>query len=71
MRAVEVCSAAAISGNAGRYISMENGLIVESAPRIMMIKRRFLDGDINGVRHQVMESEFHADEIAINSKIDS
>ena len=39
--AVEVCSAAAIPGNAGKYISMANGLIVQSAPKMRMIKNRF------------------------------
>src|SRR5580658_10216803 len=38
--AVEVCNAAAIPGNAGKYISMANGLMVESAPRMRIIKTR-------------------------------
>ena len=39
--AVEVCNAPAISGNAGRYISMANGLMVERAPKIRIMKNRF------------------------------
>jgi hypothetical protein len=39
--AVEVCNAAAIPGNAGKYISMANGLMVESAPKMRIIKIRF------------------------------
>lgn len=38
--AVDVCKSAAIPGKAGKYISMANGLMVESAPKIMMIKVR-------------------------------
>ena len=38
MRAVDVCRSAAISGNAGRYKSMANGLRVESAPRRMIMR---------------------------------
>jgi hypothetical protein len=41
---VEVCNAAAIPGNAGKYISMANGLIVDSDPRIRIIKVRFRMG---------------------------
>jgi hypothetical protein len=37
---VDVCSAAAIPGNAGSYMSMANGLIVESDPRIRIIQKR-------------------------------
>jgi hypothetical protein len=44
IRAVFVSSEAAICGNAGRYISMANGLMVESAPRIRMIKVRLCVG---------------------------
>ena len=47
IRAVDVCSAAAISGNAGKYMSMANGLMVESAPRMIMIKWRLWDWDID------------------------
>ena len=39
--AVDVCNAAAIPGNAGKYMSMANGLMVESAPRMRIIKTRF------------------------------
>jgi hypothetical protein len=42
--AVEVCNAAAIPGKAGKYISMANGLIVESAPKIRIIRTRFARG---------------------------
>jgi hypothetical protein len=49
IRAVDVCSALAMSGNAGKYISIANGLIVESAPRIIMIKYRLWEWDINNV----------------------
>ena len=45
--AVDVCSDAAISGNAGKYMSMANGLMVESAPKMRMIKYGFLECDIN------------------------
>jgi hypothetical protein len=38
---VEVCNAAAISGKAGRYISMANGLMVESAPSMRIMENRF------------------------------
>jgi hypothetical protein len=38
--AVEVCRAAAIPGNAGKYMSMANGLIVESDPRMRIIQKR-------------------------------
>ena len=48
IRAVEVCKEAAISGNAGRYISMANGLMVDSEPRIRMIKvRLWLEWDMS------------------------
>src|SRR5580704_7075000 len=39
--AVEVCNATAIPGNAGKYISMAKGLMVERAPRMRMIRIRF------------------------------
>jgi hypothetical protein len=42
--AVDVCNAAAIPGNAGKYISMANGPMVERAPKIRMIKNRFRTG---------------------------
>ena len=37
-RAVDVSKAAAIWGNAGKYMSMANGLMVESAPNMTTIK---------------------------------
>ena len=39
--AVEVCNATAIPGKAGKYISMANGLMVESAPKMRIIRIRF------------------------------
>src|ERR1700722_842345 len=39
--AVEVFNAAAMPGNAGRYISIANGLTVDIAPRMRMMRVRF------------------------------
>ena len=38
--AVDVCKASAMPGNAGRYMSMANGLMVASAPRMRIIRGR-------------------------------
>jgi hypothetical protein len=42
--AVEVCNPAAISGKAGKYMSMANGLIVDSEPNIKIIRVRLRMG---------------------------
>jgi hypothetical protein len=54
MRAVDVCRSVAISGNAGRYMSMANGLRVESAPRMMIMRWRFREGVIKTIERPTL-----------------